>query len=213
MGPKGLISVNPSENGNDCEYLHRIIQCLRDELLAERAKTEELKNQLRIEGMVEHKFVTAALEQARIDVALWKDKAQTAEKRLKVFEKFAARLRGIRDAAAYYDGSGSADSEMDEKNKENGREGCAASLIRVRFVESDGGQDEKEKSLDTQNCSCDDTGIDHGDRRGTPDQMDRRSVVSNVSATTHSRGASLDEVADLWMAAKEILDMDFESEE
>jgi hypothetical protein len=206
------LAMNSASYRNDVEYLHRIIHCLRDRLLEERLITEGLRKQIQIEGMVEHKFIKDDLEAAKKDASVWREKAQSAERRLKVFEKFTARLRGIRDAAVLTDGSGSHNSEMDERNKENGFERCAMPLNRVRFVEAEG-LDGKELSQETERCSCVGSADEDESARLPDDQLDRHSFVSTTSSNRLKRAANLEEVANLWMAAKELLDMEGGSEQ
>ena len=203
----GSLTLNSISYRNDVEYLHRIIHCLRDRLLEERLITEGLRKQIQVEGMVEHKLIKDALEAAKNDASIWREKAQSAERRLKVFEKFTARLRGIRDAAVLTDGSGSHNSEVDEKNKENGFERYAMPLNRVRFAEAEG-LDGKELSQETEHCSCLGSADEDERTRQRDDQLDRHSFLSTTSSSRLHRAANLEEVANLWMAAKELLDME-----
>jgi hypothetical protein len=46
------------------------------------------------------------LREAKREVVMWRERAEAAERRVKVFERFTARLRGIREAAAAADVGG-----------------------------------------------------------------------------------------------------------
>jgi hypothetical protein len=75
---------------------------------------------------------------------MWKERAESAERRVKVFERFTAKLRGIREAAAAADQRAEEEEEEeegegcnhDECNEEDGvSDGSASPNKRVRFLE------------------------------------------------------------------------------
>jgi hypothetical protein len=90
------------------------------------SKTEEvaqLRRQLDAQDDADVGTLSEQLREARRESQMWKERAEAAERRVKVFEKFTANLRGIREAAAVADegdpSQGISDNSLDETQREN----------------------------------------------------------------------------------------------
>lgn len=186
--------VHDSENA---QTLYRIIISLHDELMKQRRETSLLRKGIKSPQRDD----AGRLMQ---DVRLWKHRAEVAEKRIQVFEKFTERLKEIRDAALLFEQS-ELISNGDQGWMSTGNlkldKDFVAAAARVRFAEIDGNDEQSvlgRSSADSKrSSSC------VGCARRS---LDSKSTEDEGKAGLRPRPASFDEVAELWMAAKELLD-------
>ena len=112
----------------DTPSLFQLINKLHEELSAAVHERDALRQ--RVGDRNSHTNAEACREQlmqARKEILMWRRRAEEAERRNKIFEKFTARLRGIRDAAVAEEEDGH------ETIATVGRRG-ADSTPRVRFL-------------------------------------------------------------------------------
>lgn len=83
--------------------LHSQIRLLKRQLDARADEVAQLKRQLEAQESSDVGTLSEQLREAKREVMSWRERAEAAERRVKVFERFTARLRGIREAAAAAD--------------------------------------------------------------------------------------------------------------
>ena len=81
-------------------FLHSQIRTLQKQLDARSEEAAQLRRQLEAQEDSDVGTLSEQLREAKRETQMWKDRAESAERRVKVFERFTARLKGIRAAAA-----------------------------------------------------------------------------------------------------------------
>ncbi|KAK8017548.1 rhoGAP domain-containing protein [Apiospora rasikravindrae] len=76
--------------------LHAQIRSLQRHLQSKNEEILQLKRQLETRENVDVGTLSEKLREAKRDCAMWRDRAEAAEKRIAVFEKFAAKARALR---------------------------------------------------------------------------------------------------------------------
>lgn len=190
--------------------LYQVIISLHDKLMWQEAEAEALHRKMYSTEQVD-------AGSSRQDIGMWRRRAESAEKRILIFEKFTERLKDIRDAAMASEQleSRSSDSgdDMPSGNLKLDKDFVAAAA-RVRFAEVDGSD---EPAVSTER-KCKRPSVE-SERSKTCTQCSEAPNLDNGAAGTPTAGperprpASFDEVAELWMAAKELLDMDRKDDE
>ncbi|KAH7318127.1 hypothetical protein B0I35DRAFT_409065 [Stachybotrys elegans] len=80
--------------------LHAQIRKLQRQLDAKTEEAAQLRRQIEAHDNSDVGTLSEQLREAKRELLMWKERAEAAERRVKVFEKFTAKLRGIREAAA-----------------------------------------------------------------------------------------------------------------
>ncbi|KAJ3520010.1 hypothetical protein NM208_g13900 [Fusarium decemcellulare] len=83
--------------------LHAQIRSLQRQLDLKIEEIVHLRRQLEVQEDADIGTLSQQLREAKREGQMWKDRAEAAERRIKVFERFTARLRGIREAAVVAD--------------------------------------------------------------------------------------------------------------
>ncbi|KAI5461723.1 hypothetical protein BGZ63DRAFT_355791 [Mariannaea sp. PMI_226] len=78
--------------------LHAQIRTLQRQLYLKMEEAAQLRKQLEVHENTEVGTLSQQLREAKREAQMWKERAEAAERRIKVFERFTARLRGIKDA-------------------------------------------------------------------------------------------------------------------
>lgn len=95
-----IVSTTQVSRPRSATILYSQIRNLQRQLNAKTDEAAQLRRQLEAQKDSDIGTVSEQLRQATRDVAMWKDRAETAERRVKVFEKFTVKLKEIRDAIA-----------------------------------------------------------------------------------------------------------------
>lgn len=82
------------KNGNG--LLHEQIRRLQRQLESKNEEVLQLKRQLETRENLDIGTLSEKLREVKRDYAMWRDRAEAAEKRIAVFEKFAAKARALR---------------------------------------------------------------------------------------------------------------------
>ncbi|KAL2203193.1 hypothetical protein CC79DRAFT_1401439 [Sarocladium strictum] len=80
--------------------LHAQIRSLQRQLEVKAEESNQLRRQLEAQEGTDIGTLSEQLREAKREVSMWRERAEAAERRVQVFEKFTAKLRGIREAAA-----------------------------------------------------------------------------------------------------------------
>lgn len=111
----------PAPRPGSTTLLHSQIRNLQRQLDAKTEETSQLRRQLEAQVGTDAGTLSEQLREAKREVAIWKERAEAAERRVQVFEKFTAKLRGIREAAAaaeQQEGTASQCNSDDEQSSE-----------------------------------------------------------------------------------------------
>ncbi|KAM0740814.1 hypothetical protein ACQRIT_005998 [Beauveria bassiana] len=199
------ISPESSQDSEAVAALYHVIISLHDRLIK-----QEMEVTLLQRGADDKRREEAS--KLRQDVGIWRRRAESAEKRILVFERFTERLKGIRDAAIASEQAGSAGGEQQGDVSAGSLKldnDYVAAAARVRFAEVDGNGEQA--TLWGETSSGHRTSAES--RRSKPcmecgeeQNLDRGAIGNRGEGELRPRPASIDEVAELWMAAKELLD-------
>jgi hypothetical protein len=94
----GIASPTPEPRPRSATVLYSQIRNLQRQLNAKSEEAIQLRRQLEAQKNSDVGTVSEQLRQAKRDAAMWKERAETAERRVKVFEKISEKLKDIRHA-------------------------------------------------------------------------------------------------------------------
>jgi hypothetical protein len=211
--------------------LHAQIRSLQRQLEAKAEESSQLRRQLEAQEGSDIGTLSEQLREAKHEVNVWKERAEAAERRVQVFEKFTAKLRGIREAAAVAEqqegdklrcqsGAGSSSSCEGGSNDEN-----ISPAQHVRFVQG--------KRVCRSTETCDSGGSGHTEDAGVVTARIRKCLHGNTTGndganespdcsrdklpnttddvsrciSKQSRREISESVMEIWVAAQEILYM------
>lgn len=100
-------------------FLHSQIRKLQRQLEFRTEEVTQLKRQLEAQEHTDVGTLSQQLREARREAQTWRDRAEAAERRVKVFKRFTARLRGMKEAAAAADRQNRSEnrgSELEDQN-------------------------------------------------------------------------------------------------
>ncbi|KAG5923473.1 hypothetical protein E4U42_004950 [Claviceps africana] len=95
-----MVSAVPISRAGSATVLYSQIRKLQRLLDAKTEEAAQLRRQLEAQKDSDVGTLSEQLRQAKRDAAAWRDRAEAAERRVKVFETFTEKLREIRDAVA-----------------------------------------------------------------------------------------------------------------
>lgn len=85
--------------GSSNSLLHQQIRSLQRQLEIRSDEVQQLRRQLDTIGDVDVGTISEQLRQARRECKMWRERAEAAERRLVVFEKFSAKFKELREGA------------------------------------------------------------------------------------------------------------------
>ncbi|KAI9149593.1 putative Rho-GTPase-activating protein 6 [Paramyrothecium foliicola] len=92
-------NATPTPRPRSTSILHAHIRTLQRQLDVKIEEAAQLRRQVEAQENTDIGTLSEQLREAKRQVNMWKERAESAERRVKVFERFTARLRGIREAA------------------------------------------------------------------------------------------------------------------
>ncbi|EEU41381.1 uncharacterized protein NECHADRAFT_46451 [Fusarium vanettenii 77-13-4] len=178
------------------------IRTLQRQLHQKTEETLHLRRQLEVQEDADVGTLSQQLREAKREAQMWKERAEAAERRIKVFERFTARLRGIQEAATVIEPHDLSDDAIDTDHEDESREGQTLGRRTTRY-ESDGSRRTEDAGVVTariRKCL-------HGPGKtdGAPDspplsEARQAQNVSNRAAKDINQSA-----VEIWMAAQELL--------
>jgi hypothetical protein len=93
-------TATPISRPGSTTTLHTQIRNLQRQLDLKTEETVQLKRQLEVQEDADVGTLSQQLREAKREVHMWRERAESAERRIKVFERFTSRLNGIREASA-----------------------------------------------------------------------------------------------------------------
>ncbi|KAF7544473.1 hypothetical protein G7Z17_g9931 [Cylindrodendrum hubeiense] len=110
----------PTPRPGSTTMLHAQIRSLQRQLDSKAEEATQLRRQLEVQEIADVGTMSQQLRQAMKEAQTWKERAEAAERRVKVFERFTARLRGMREAAATVDGRSHGSSSASDSTVHDG---------------------------------------------------------------------------------------------
>ena len=153
---------------------------------------------------------------------MWRDRAEAAERRVQVFEKFTARLRGIREAAAQVDEAiitpaVKQEPESDTENGQDLKSDSSDAINPLRNVVIRRGRRVKVESGDSGDSGrTEDAGIVkarikkclHGEKNHNEDDSDGDGFGGDSAYSRRHRDRSTTTDMEILLAAKEMLEFE-----
>ncbi|KAF5632576.1 Rho-GTPase-activating 6 [Fusarium tjaetaba] len=194
----------PFQRPGSTTTLHAQIRSLQRQLDLKTEEAVHLRRQLEVQGDADVGTLSQQLREAKREAQTWKERAKSAERRIKVFERFTARLKGIREAVGVHTRNVDPDlaakylEEAANEQKEN------TFLEKAMGYESDSsGRTEDAGVVQARIRRC-----LHGLTDGPPDKPSfGLDEIKNMGPERPKRDISPSTV-EVWMAAQELLQLD-----
>ncbi|CAM1507828.1 Fc.00g046760.m01.CDS01 [Cosmosporella sp. VM-42] len=221
-----FLTPTPISRPSSTTLLHAQIRNLQRQLHSRLEEVSHLKRQVEALEGTEVGTLSQQLREAKREARMWKDRAEAAERRVKVFERFTARLRGIRDAAAVADrlggrmsealsqaGSidGSGDASHDKSTGTRYLTGRGTSRIMARGSEDEmsdsTGRTEDAGVIQARIRKCLHGGLGKTDGPADSPPLTLGSLVD--ARSPHAQRGTMKDISqsgvEIWMAAQELL--------
>jgi hypothetical protein len=91
-------TATPIQRPGSTTTLHTQIRNLQRQLDLKTEEAIQLRRQLEVQEDADVGTLSQQLREAKRESQMWKERAESAERRIKVFERFTARFKGIREA-------------------------------------------------------------------------------------------------------------------
>ncbi|CAF3641257.1 unnamed protein product [Fusarium graminearum] len=196
QGPDALAvpynTATPIQRPGSTTTLHTQIRNLQRRLDLKTEEAFQLRRQLEVQEDADISTLSQQLREAKREAQMWKERAESAERRIKVFERFIARLKGIQVAGETADGKVTAGKMIaGSECLQNAEQGNTAFLENANGYESDssGAEDARVVSARMQSC------------------LDGLTEAPGDFSQTHTRERDISPGdAEIWMAAQNLLD-------
>lgn len=207
-----LHDISGTPRPNSATLLHSQIRHLQRQLNAKTEEAAHLRRQLEAVEDSDIGTLSEQLREAKREAQMWRERAEAAERRVKVFEKFTARLKGIKAAVAVAEKQ-SQGAHGEVYKSEDG----ADQSIRLLRGKHTKGQTESDHSTHTEDAGVVTARIRkclHGQgasdtHDGTLDSLPREELGFDGSASPDWGPREVEFGAmEIWMAAQELLDME-----
>ncbi|KAK0385291.1 hypothetical protein NLU13_7767 [Sarocladium strictum] len=226
----------PFHRPGSTTMLHAQIRNLQRLLQAKTEEASQFRRQLEAQDDSDIGTLSEQLREAKREAIMWKERAEAAERRVQVFEKFTAKLRGIREASAVakrqegevvhrQSSIGGSSRCSDGSNDENVSPSQHMELRKgkraVRSTETCGsggsGQTEEAGVVTARIRRClhdGPTGSDGANDSLDPQDVTKTKALIDMSLTTSAlSGRNLSESAmEVWVAAQELLSAEVDAE-
>ncbi|SCO87928.1 uncharacterized protein FRV6_12055 [Fusarium oxysporum] len=194
----------PFQRPGSTTTLHAQIRSLQRQLDLKTEEAVHLRRQLEVQGDADVGTLSQQLREAKREAQTWRERAESAERRIKVFERFTARLKGIREAVGV--DTRYADTDLTAKYLDEGADGQKENT----FLENAMGY-ESDSSGKTEDAGVVKARIRrclHGLTDGPPDKPSfGLDEIQNTGPERPKRDIS-PSTAEVWMAAQELLQLD-----
>ncbi|KAF5670829.1 Rho-GTPase-activating 6 [Fusarium denticulatum] len=194
----------PFQRPGSTTTLHAQIRSLQRQLDLKTEEAVHLKRQLEVQGDADVGTLSQQLREAKSEAQMWRERAESAERRIKVFERFTARLKGIREAVGV--DTRNADTDLAAKYLDE----AANEQKENTFLEKAIGY-ESDSSGRTEDAGVVQARIRrclHGLTDGPPDKPSfGLDETKNTGPQRPKRDISPSTV-EVWMAAQELLQLD-----
>ncbi|KAG9498516.1 hypothetical protein J7337_009323 [Fusarium musae] len=194
----------PFQRPGSTTTLHAQIRSLQRQLDLKTEEAVHLRRQLEVQGDADIGTLSQQLREAKREAQTWRERAESAERRIKVFERFTARLKGIREAVGVDTRNADTDlaakylDEAANEQKEN------TFLEKAMGYESDSsGRTEDAGVVQARIRRC-----LHGLTDGPPDKPSLGLDETKNTGPERPRRDISPSTVEVWMAAQELLQLD-----
>ncbi|QPC63222.1 hypothetical protein HYE67_005453 [Fusarium culmorum] len=196
QGPDALAvpynTATPIQRPGSTTTLHTQIRNLQRRLDLKTEEVVQLRRQLEVQEDADISTLSQQLREAKREAQMWKERAESAERRIKVFERFIARLKGIQVAGETANGKATTGKIIaGSECLQNAEQGNTAFLENANGYESDssGAEDARVVSARMQSC------------------LDGLTDAPGDFSQTQTRERDISPGdAEIWMAAQNLLD-------
>ena len=209
----------PMQRPGSTSSLHAQIRQFQRQLDTKTDEISQLRRQLEAQEDSDIGTLSEQLREAKREAQMWKERAEAAERRVRVFKRFTAKLKGIREAAVVADEKQSRNREPEERDSESGDlyEGYddANAAHQVRFVKGqlsdkrasseDSGHTEDAGVVTARIRKCLHGGHAAADGAFSDEALDALGLDSPTLSEADRRMISPD-AHELWRAAQELLE-------
>ncbi|SCV53891.1 uncharacterized protein FFB14_13366 [Fusarium fujikuroi] len=192
----------PFQRPGSTTTLHAQIRSLQRQLDLKTEEAIHLRTQLEVQGDADVGTLSQQLREAKREAQTWRERAESAERRIKVFERFTARLKGIREAVGVDTRNADTDTAKYLDGGANGQK--ENTLENTMGYESDSsGRTEDAGVVKARIRRC-----LHGLTDGPPDKPSfGLDEIQNPGPERPKRDIS-PSTLEVWMAAQELLQLD-----
>ncbi|KAF4949547.1 hypothetical protein FGADI_8845 [Fusarium gaditjirri] len=189
-------NISTPQRPGSTTTLHAQIRSLQRQLDLKTEEIVHLRRQLEVQGDADVGTLSQQLREAKREAQTWRERAESAERRIKVFERFTARLKGIREAVGV-------DTDLTTKylDKDGQKENT---LENAMCYESDGsGRTEDAGVVKARIRRC-----LHGLTDGPPDKTSFGLDEIQITGPERPKRDISPSTVEVWMAAQELLQLD-----
>lgn len=194
-----LTRGSPSRSGSN-NFLHTQVRLLQRQLDLKNEELIQLRTQLDTRANLDIGTLSEKLRESRRDCAMWRDRAEAAERRIAVFERFTSKLRGIKTGTAASN-LGAQDGSVacaDETRSRRGTFGSSSSCTE-HTEDQDDFEIRIRQSLRQSKAATD------GRRSPENDEAEKQTARSRRVRQMKERRDMANKTSQLWMAAEELL--------
>lgn len=200
-----LTRGSPSGSGSNT-FLHSQVRLLQRQLELKNEELIQLRTQLDTRANLDIGTLSEKLRESRRDCAMWRERAEAAERRVAVFERFTSKLRGIKtgiagpDAGAM-DGSG---AYPDEMRSRRGTFGSSSSCTEHT-------EDQEDFEVRIRQSLRQSKAAAEGQRSSENDEAEKPTARSRRARQIKERRDMANKTSQLWRAAEQLLQDDEEA--
>ncbi|KAK3359295.1 hypothetical protein B0T25DRAFT_532528 [Lasiosphaeria hispida] len=202
LAATALFASSPSPAGSKTVALHAQIRSLQKQVVAKTEEAKQLRRLLEARHDPDVAFLREQLRLTERECRLWRERAEAAEKKVVMFERATARVRKLRERMAAEEeaaGRGSERRGRASSVEHTEDEGVVADRIRSSLRAMDGGVSGEDGSGEDQYEAEDEGGDDT-----PPPQLPLHGYLKSSNSDDGGRLSAT--VADMWMAAEEMLE-------
>lgn len=194
-----LTRGSPSRSGSN-NFLHTQVRFLQRQLDLKNEELIQLRTQLDTRANLDIGTLSEKLRESRRDCAMWRDRAEAAERRVAVFEKFTSKLRGIKTATAASN-FGAQDGSVacaDEARSRRGTFGSSSSCTEHT-------EDQEDFEIRIRQSLRQSKAATDGQRSPENDEAEKQTARLRRVRQMKERRDMAKKTSQLWMAAEELL--------
>ncbi|KAF5668119.1 rho-gtpase-activating 6 [Fusarium heterosporum] len=184
--------------------LHTQIRSLQRQLDLKIEETLQLKRQLEVQEDADVGTLSQQLREAKREAQMWRERAESAERRIKVFERFTSRLSGIRAASSLNEGDIARDGLISPEHATKNANRQEDKLENIAGCESDSSEKTEDAGLVSDRIRKCLDGLTDGPPDMPPFEIDQDQCTSQNQKTERNTSPNAVEV---WMTAQELLQL------
>ena len=194
-----LTRETPSRSGSN-NFLHTQVRHLQRQLELKNEELVQLRTQLDTRANLDIGTLSERLRESKRDCAMWRDRAEAAERRVAVFERFTCKLRGIKRGAGAANGGANGGPEVhaDETRSRRGTFGSSSSCTEHT-------EDQEDFDIRIRQSLRQSKAAADGQQSSGNDEAEKQTARSRRARQIKERRDMASKTWQLWMAADELL--------